>query len=204
MKLSILTFCFHTPQWEKFSIAVNWLCTSCGFSFLSLLEVWFKLAAGASLIYLTHFCNGLNASQTFFSSWCWWMEQNPVQNWVRANGSFCCFLSSYQYFSFFPWLQESLLTCSYNIWSIKPSIHELVVDLSLCSLSLTTAGLFKACAIGQAQHDHEYQTNLYPSQPTSFQETTIQETRWVLYWYLNIYSSMLFWPLGRSLLASQL
>lgn len=156
-KLSILIFCFHTPQWAKFSIAVNWFCTSCVFSYLSLLEVWLKLATGASLTYLTHFFNGLNVNQALFSSWYWWTEQNLVQNWVSAGGSFCRFLPSHQYFSVFPWLQESCswIASSYTIWSIKPSIHELIVDLALCSQYLATAGFFKAYAIGQAWHDHE-------------------------------------------------
>lgn len=36
------------------------------------------------------------------------------------------------------------LTSSYTTWSIKPSIHELVVDLALCSQYLAVAGLFKS------------------------------------------------------------
>lgn len=43
-----------------------------------------------------------------------------------------------------------LLTSSYTTRSRKPSIHELIVDVALCSQYLATAGYFKAYAIGQA------------------------------------------------------
>jgi len=41
-----------------------------------------------------------------------------------------------------------LPTGSYTVWSIKPDIHELVVDLSKFSQCLAIAEFFKSYAIG--------------------------------------------------------
>lgn len=156
-KLSISTFCFHTPQWTKSSIAVNCFRTSWGFSFVSLVKVWFKVTAEASLIDLTN---------SLLMHLMWASRFSPAGEWRKICGK-TKLRQMAASAAFFPLnsisasLHDSrtavcrLLTGSYTAWSMKPSLRELVVELSLYFQHLTIARFFKAYAICQAWHKHE-------------------------------------------------